>query len=70
MTRALLDTDILSELMKQKDLRVAERARAYLATNGSFRRTKSCRSAVKQRYSRDGSTLSSRREDDGSTSVT
>jgi hypothetical protein len=36
MTRALLDTDILSELMKGKDLRVAERGRAYLATHGRY----------------------------------
>ncbi|MGO9834309.1 MAG: PIN domain-containing protein [Polyangiaceae bacterium] len=36
MTRALLDTDILSELMKGKDLRVAERGRAYLAANGRY----------------------------------
>lgn len=36
MTRTMLDTGILSELMKQKDQRVAERARAYLATNGRY----------------------------------
>jgi tRNA(fMet)-specific endonuclease VapC len=36
MTRALLDTDILSELMKGKDLRVAERGRAYLAVHGRY----------------------------------
>jgi tRNA(fMet)-specific endonuclease VapC len=36
MTRALLDTDILSELMKGKDLRVAERGRAYLVTHGRY----------------------------------
>jgi predicted nucleic acid-binding protein len=36
MTRALVDTDILSELMKGKNLRVAERGRAYLAAHGRY----------------------------------
>lgn len=33
MTRCLLDTDILSEIIKGKDLAVASRVRAYLETH-------------------------------------
>jgi predicted nucleic acid-binding protein len=36
MTRALLDTDMLSEVMKGRDHRVLERARAYVAAEGRF----------------------------------
>ena len=34
MTKALLDTDILSEIIKSKDLNVVDRARSYLAREG------------------------------------
>lgn len=36
MDRALLDTDILSEVLKQRDRVVAERARTYLEEHGQF----------------------------------
>ncbi len=36
MARALLDTDILSEIIKNKDAQVATRARDYLAREGRF----------------------------------
>jgi tRNA(fMet)-specific endonuclease VapC len=34
--KALLDTDILSEVLKSKDAHVRERARAYLAEHGRY----------------------------------
>jgi tRNA(fMet)-specific endonuclease VapC len=34
--KALLDTDILSEVLKSKDLNVASRAAAYRATHGRY----------------------------------
>ena len=36
MTRALLDTDILSEVLKQRDQNVARAAADYLARHGEF----------------------------------
>lgn len=36
MTKALLDTDILSEVLKSKDRSVAARASAYLAAQGRY----------------------------------
>jgi len=34
--KSLLDTDILSEVLKSKDVRVLARARAYLADHGAY----------------------------------
>jgi predicted nucleic acid-binding protein len=36
MTKALLDTNILSEIIKEKDVNVSRRARSYLAQHGRF----------------------------------
>ncbi len=36
MARVLLDTDMLSEIIKKKDVRVVARADEYLATEGRF----------------------------------
>jgi predicted nucleic acid-binding protein len=36
MTKVLLDTDILSEVIKEKDPNVSRRARSYLAQHGCF----------------------------------
>jgi tRNA(fMet)-specific endonuclease VapC len=36
MTKVLLDTDILSEVINGRDLSVSRRARSYLAENGRF----------------------------------
>jgi predicted nucleic acid-binding protein len=64
MSRRLLDTDILSEIIKDKDAAVAARAAAYLAQHGRF--TTSAVTVAEIVYGFDGwdaktASLSSRR---------